>query len=205
MWKIDMSFLTKKPGRSHKYKKQLSGDGSCTEFDECALGVSNCNLTTSICVNTFGSHVCLCKSGYIADVDGNCVDIDECFAGLCPESSEGCENTIGGYSCTCPEGFIGTMSLDIVALDTINDEVIFSESLSFDCGDRDNCAEMIGEGCPSNSECTNIIGGVSCLCGPGFEDANAGNDSLALNCVDIDECLGKNRNSFENIVIIFFK
>ena len=61
------------PGYSQNGTLAPMGDGFCSEFDECALGVSNCNLTSSICVNTFGSHLCICKAGFISDGNGNCV------------------------------------------------------------------------------------------------------------------------------------
>ena len=49
-----------------------AGNGFCEEYDECKLGTHSCNTTTEICVNTFGSHMCLCLPGYFLDADGNC-------------------------------------------------------------------------------------------------------------------------------------
>ena len=117
--------------------------------------------------------------------------MDECVASLCPVESNSCVNFDGGYDCFCPDGFIGEMTLSAVAIDTVNNEVITSEQMSFSCGDRDECVALVGVGCPANAECANIPGAVSCLCGEGFVDENAGSSLLAPNCVDVDECIGK--------------
>jgi hypothetical protein len=170
----------------------LDVDGSCEEFDECDLGVSNCDLDKSVCVNTIGSHFCLCFPAYFMDANNVCQDLDECAADLCPGVST-CTNSDGAYDCQCPEGFTGTMTLNLVALDTVNNEVITATQQSFSCGPKNLCLELVGAGCPVNSECNQIPGLASCLCEPGFEDANAGNNALAPNCVDSDECLGENK------------
>ena len=47
---------------------------------------------------------------FISDIDGQCVDIDECTsaneneASLCPLGHV-CTNFIGGFRCHCPSGF----------------------------------------------------------------------------------------------------
>ena len=48
-----------------------------------------------------------CEPGFEPNEDSSeCVDVDECAAGLCPEDST-CENTEGSYTCACNEGFYG--------------------------------------------------------------------------------------------------
>ena len=49
------------------------GDGnSCTDIDECAgrvLPMGGCAATHGICLNTVGSYICQCKSGYVPAFD----------------------------------------------------------------------------------------------------------------------------------------
>jgi len=168
------------------------GDATCDEINECELGISSCNLTTSICVNTFGGHLCYCKPEYIDDGFGNCVDKDECDLGLCPfpTSSNGtnlCVNFDGGYNCFCPDGFDGNVVVTPIALDTVEGEVVTAEATVYECGDRNECAVLVGEDCPVNSQCNNLPGGVSCACDPGYEN-NQTDSSLAPICVNINEC-----------------
>jgi len=49
----------------------------------------------------------VCDPGYEANEDDTeCVDIDECALGHCPENSD-CTNTEGSYSCQCHDGMFG--------------------------------------------------------------------------------------------------
>ena len=62
--------------------------GKCEDFDECA-GSATANSATeyayncaanSYCLNTIGSHLCICNDGFMGngmDVTGGCSDIDE--------------------------------------------------------------------------------------------------------------------------------
>ena len=63
-----------------------------------------------------------------------------------------------------------------------------AQQQSFECGDRDQCVAIVGQGCPQNSQCQNILGGDSCECGPGYVDQNGGADPFNPVCVDVDEC-----------------
>ncbi|CBY37716.1 unnamed protein product [Oikopleura dioica] len=135
-------------------------------------GISSCNLTTSICVNTFGGHLCYCKPEYADDGFGNCVDKNECDLGLCPfpsspNGTDLCVNFDGGYQCFCPDGFDGNVVVTPIA---------------------NECVELVGEDCPVNSQCSNLLGGVSCACDPGYEN-NQTDSSLAPICVNINECV----------------
>ncbi|CAF4938871.1 unnamed protein product, partial [Rotaria sp. Silwood2] len=38
--------------------------GRCTDIDECAMNVSNCNPESSTCNNTIGNYTCDCIAGY---------------------------------------------------------------------------------------------------------------------------------------------
>lgn len=77
----------------------------CIDINECATGLMCDDI--EICVNTRGSYTCLCVDGYErdrvtdedgVDVDGDCVDIDECADNSfdCKET-ENCFNTEAGF------------------------------------------------------------------------------------------------------------
>lgn len=80
----------------------------CTDIDECAMGISQCTAENTECTNVPGSYTCTCKSGFEANSDGNCVDIDECptDANNCGQS---CVNTVGSFHCGCSEGYEVTL------------------------------------------------------------------------------------------------
>lgn len=62
--------------------------GKCEDFDECS-GSATVNSATeyayncaanSYCLNTIGSHLCICNDGFMGngmDITGGCSDIDE--------------------------------------------------------------------------------------------------------------------------------
>ncbi|KAM4697753.1 uromodulin-like [Rhinophrynus dorsalis] len=87
----------------------LIGDGfTCSDIDECAYSWSN-NCSTNICINTFGSYTCVCRSGYTRSSENNCVDTDECSdsnLNACHALAT-CTNNIGNYSCACPPNHYG--------------------------------------------------------------------------------------------------
>ena len=83
-------------------------------------------------------------------------------------------NTLGSFVCECPTGYSG---------DGINH-----------CWNDDLCAQAVGVGCPVNSECQELPGGVSCVCIAGYVDVNNGNDPFGPNCADINECSSKLKN-----------
>nr|XP_040031112.1 cysteine-rich with EGF-like domain protein 2 isoform X2 [Gasterosteus aculeatus aculeatus] len=47
-------------------------EGTCTDVDECSLPEAVCTKEHEQCVNTEGSHVCICSSGYVKQ-EGECV------------------------------------------------------------------------------------------------------------------------------------
>ncbi|KAM4710075.1 nephronectin isoform 2-T2 [Discoglossus pictus] len=91
---------------------QLGPDGrTCVDVDECATGKASCPRFRK-CVNTFGSYICKCHSGYdLVHAAGKyqCFDIDECYTGQyqCSNFAR-CYNTPGSYRCKCIEGYRGT-------------------------------------------------------------------------------------------------
>ena len=144
--------------------------GNCIDIDECAD--SNACALGQRCENTMGSFQCIsqCELGLQLDpVENDCVDIDECSAGLalCFNGRE-CVNTIGSYKCECPEGF--RLSEDTGKCEDINECV---EKTDAGVGSRAICGV--------DSECQNSIGSFRCVCKPGFKHKNGV-------CVDINEC-----------------
>ncbi|ROI15421.1 Protein kinase C-binding protein NELL2 [Anabarilius grahami] len=79
----------------------------CQDIDECAEGKHYCRENT-MCMNTPGSFMCVCHTGYVRIDDYSCTEHDECVRGLntCDENAL-CFNTVGGHSCSCKPGYVG--------------------------------------------------------------------------------------------------
>ncbi|XP_040297374.1 uromodulin-like [Bufo bufo] len=80
------------------------GDGfACSDINECAYPWSN--NCSDICVNTLGSYICECPTGYTKSMDNHCVDIDECLdpALYRCQSLANCSKNKGD-SCSCKSG-----------------------------------------------------------------------------------------------------
>ena len=110
---------------------------------------------------------CECNTGFM-DLDGMCIDIDECLTdnGGC-DARTTCTNRPGSSTCgSCPQGFTGN-----------GDD---------GCADVNEC-ETDNGGCDENAECNNTEG--SFTCGDCAEGYTGGGDS---GCVDINECLTDN-------------
>uniref|UniRef100_A0A7E4W0Z1 EGF-like domain-containing protein n=1 Tax=Panagrellus redivivus TaxID=6233 RepID=A0A7E4W0Z1_PANRE len=90
--------------------------GECEDIDECLENRDNCDTATTTCVNTPGSFLCNCASGY-EGLNGVCVDIDECQRGTagCHVNAH-CINRIGSVECRCAAGFTGD-GTDCIAVD----------------------------------------------------------------------------------------
>ena len=50
------------------------------------------------CVDSIGSYVCKCKSGFQSNGLDSCIDLNECFIGsdMCDQFAD-CTNTLGSY------------------------------------------------------------------------------------------------------------
>ncbi|XP_067927983.1 serine-rich adhesin for platelets-like [Watersipora subatra] len=175
-----------------------TGDGkTCNDIDECTGDVCG-----HICINSPGSFVCACRTGYTLNIDGStCDDIDECLTDPCHQA---CNNTDGSYICSCHSGFVLTSdnincepsnpceesnSCDQVnGLCNIEDgqDVCYCTkgyALSNDgvtCEDINECL-LDTDACVQN--CTNTAGGYICSCGAGYSLAADG-----TSCDDINEC-----------------
>ncbi|XP_014444355.1 nephronectin [Tupaia chinensis] len=90
---------------------QLAPDGrTCVDVDECATGRASCPRFRQ-CVNTFGSYICKCHTGFdLMYIGGRyqCHDVDECALGQhqCSSFAQ-CHNVHGSYTCTCRDGYRG--------------------------------------------------------------------------------------------------
>ena len=94
----------------------------CSDTDECASGLDNCD---QVCSNDNGGFSCSCLDGFqllnnsrtcegtkstasmsiIAGI-AYCVDIDECAISPCDANAQ-CRNVPGTFLCVCNTNFIG--------------------------------------------------------------------------------------------------
>jgi hypothetical protein len=101
--------------------------GVCSDIDECARMLDDCDHEPGACVNGMGGFSCACPTGYRGMGRGanGCVDIDECTeqTDTC-DALAACVNTAGGYSCgNCPSGYspgAGGACVDINECTTAN-------------------------------------------------------------------------------------
>ncbi|XP_063714210.1 fibrillin-1-like [Symsagittifera roscoffensis] len=157
---------TNHPGTHSCYCNAGYEGDDCADVDECARGVSTCNVDTSSCVNTIGSFDCSCKAGFVKDQTGDdCVEKDDCNPDPCPDNSD-CVDQIGGFECECHEGYKGN---------------------KYACVDIDECfeltenSELTENPCGENSRCNNSVFPYECTCFEGYGPEQP--------CPDIDECL----------------
>jgi len=147
-----------------------SETGTCTDLDECILGTHECDAPSEAqCVNTEGSYVCTCNSGFSLDKAGHsCADIDECAAvgamSACAAGAK-CRNTAGSFTCVCEDGYAG-------------------DGVGAPCVDIDECAEGAAQLCGSSSFCVNTPGTFHCECKTGY----ASPTGTMRSCEDVDEC-----------------
>lgn len=139
--------------------------------DDCQTDDNQCNGVTcqdnATCEDGDNSYECNCNEGFRENINGDCVDIDECdeesyTCGI----NQKCDNEIGGnpgYKCVCNAGYEPSSDLNA-------------------CKDIDECA--ISGTCsePFKTACTNNEGGHSCGCDVGTSEDENGD------CYDIDEC-----------------
>ena len=70
------------------------------DINECLVNNGGCEQQ---CVNTRGSFICACTSGFRIAADGqSCLDQDECGNNSCQQR---CINTAGSFFCACEDGY----------------------------------------------------------------------------------------------------
>ncbi|XP_063713010.1 uncharacterized protein LOC134841143 isoform X2 [Symsagittifera roscoffensis] len=151
----------------------------CTNIDECALELSECDENTTYCIDsdpleTGLLYECPCKRGY-AKENGTCVIVDWdnvcwfddagslCGNGTCKTNPS---DPSGGF-CDCPDGY--TMNITLKAC-----------MLSEEC--------ETNEWCHKDATCKPTPEGVQCQCLPGYSGDGktcTAKDKCAL---DIDNC-----------------
>lgn len=179
------------------------GDGvKCSDIDECLKEGGeeghHCQKH-STCVNTVGSYECECHAGFERLDRFNCVELDECGAGLhrC-DSNAVCNNTIGSYACTCIDGFAGDgFSCSPVCKQSCQNggECVSPGVCQCRTGyhghscelDFDECAAGM-HACQHGSMCVNMPGWYYCTCRPGYRSNITLEHGLGTTCLDVDEC-----------------
>ncbi|KAK3578361.1 hypothetical protein CHS0354_039074 [Potamilus streckersoni] len=120
------------------------GGEKCTlDKNECTAIPSPCHGQNTVCINTNGSFICACATGFKNSSSG-CKDINECIDPFWNECDQICINKDGYYTCVCEQGFL-------------KDEN--------SCQDIDECAGQ--NDC--NHFCENTPGGYRCTCEEGFK------------------------------------
>ncbi len=136
----------------------FNGTG-CTNTNECAAGVHNCN-PNALCADSSGSFTCRCNNGFTGS--GVQCSLINCGSLTCGADESCVQGSQGSPAiCRCNTGFVS--------------------SSSSDCVDVDECAEA-SHSCGAAAQCTNTKGSFSCACRPGFRLLATGL------CADIDEC-----------------
>nr|CRZ25115.1 BMA-MEC-9 [Brugia malayi] len=132
----------------------------CFCFDHNFVVCDRCDVRTSICIiHSKYNYVCECREGFVKNVGGECVDLDECRNrnSVCDRNAQ-CVNMVGSYTCKCNIGYNGDgKKCTYVGIGRTTT----------------NCAK-----CSPNAICSQGV----CTCNIGFKGDG-------LNCTDIDECL----------------
>jgi hypothetical protein len=153
----------------------------CVDINECVM--MPVNSPCQVCINTIGSYLCACHSGYQLAPGGlACVDIDECADMIsgCPQQ---CTNTPGSFSCSCYAGYTGINCNATTACGAnqcsykcsmvggqqtctcMSGFALSSNGVS--CQDINECTNPDLNKCSVPSSCTNMIGGYTCSCPAG--------------------------------------
>ncbi|CAF3476232.1 unnamed protein product [Adineta steineri] len=147
------------------YEKSFSTSFcTCTDRNEClnGAGYHTCTGLNMQCINTMGSYICRCRSGFIRENDkDSCVDINECDVYRpCNTSISTCINLPGRYYCQC----------------------LSNQGNDDKCIPRNICAEQ-NDLCGPHSECVaSPSNGYNCQCLPGHIMYENGQ------CSKINEC-----------------
>ena len=147
-------------------------NGPCGDYSKCEVdfespGRYRCPCQTPF-VNDGTSHgTCHCPDGY-ANMNAECVDMNECDSTNECSPFSMCKNTIGSYQCKCLSGFVGNGK---------------------QCDDLDECSYRV-HNCNEQSVCSNYDGYYECTCREGF----IGDGYRRWGCKDKDECIMKSHD-----------
>ena len=205
----DDAFCTNTPGGYNcTCNEGFDGDGfDCTDVDECALGIDECDLSMdrAWCNNTYGGYECYCNDGYYGD-GFSCTNSDECGVVCggddcgysCQDAADQgeecmtacwpvCEGpTDVGMHMNVSDSWYGTHQCSELG---ICNDTVGSYSCScpwgfdgdgFNCTDIDECGTDT-DMCHTDAVCENDFGGYNCTCDVGYIGDG-------FNCTDIDEC-----------------
>lgn len=142
---------------------ELSGTVSCQCPDESCSAPSTCSDTpcddAASCVDLVEGFVCRCEDGF----EGNgldCVEVHNlCEGVVCTGSNMQCVSNGAAGICECLAGY---------------------EMSAGGCRDINECD--VEGACGSGEECTNLAGGHSCDCRPGYSTSDD------VGCVNVNEC-----------------
>ncbi|XP_062596320.1 serine-rich adhesin for platelets-like, partial [Saccostrea cucullata] len=127
----------------------------------CELNINECLTTpcnvTQTCVDTEGSYICQCDSGFQSNQNGGCQDVDECSNDQ-HNCQQLCTNIVGSYICSCRPGF-----------------ELKSDGIS--CQDVNECATN-NHNC--SQACSNTEGSYFCYCHQGY---NLDSDGKTCNLI----------------------
>ncbi|GMR37973.1 hypothetical protein PMAYCL1PPCAC_08168, partial [Pristionchus mayeri] len=166
--------------------KDDKGKPICKNINECTEGLNGkadaaaCPDPSSNCLDSVGSFTCPCKSGYRKNIQGECVDIDECAERLnnCDVQSTKCNNTQGSFTCHCKHGYERDM-----------------EKSNTTCYNINECSSTKKpHSCNPNSSCKDLPGSYECTCDVGYEPEQNSHPMRPF-CKRIDVCKTLNTNN----------
>ncbi|VIO98716.1 Uncharacterized protein BM_BM2883 [Brugia malayi] len=147
-------------GNDNRFYSHYHCEKMCGERLALDTVCDRCDVRTSICIiHSKYNYVCECREGFVKNVGGECVDLDECRNrnSVCDRNAQ-CVNMVGSYTCKCNIGYNGDgKKCTYVGIGRTTT----------------NCAK-----CSPNAICSQGV----CTCNIGFKGDG-------LNCTDIDECL----------------
>ncbi|XP_061557130.1 adhesion G protein-coupled receptor E1 isoform X1 [Phycodurus eques] len=140
----------------------------CSDINECLENKDVCARLQN-CINTIPMYYCACYEGFVANVNSDCDDVDECLTeNICGPNAK-CINTPGSYYCICNDGFGSKSGRDNFTLPREPCEAVCSTDETNHCG---------------NGTCHIGASGPYCACHAGF--TNYGHKAARCTALDCD-------------------